>query len=160
MHSTTPRRHGQTLTILTAPHFEPDQAQHGIPPPRDAPIWRISLSPAAAFKLLCDIGHLYPGPHWRPRAGGMLERDGAITLYLWPKVDPDSRLLMLMLDYGAARLCDASRWTGEAWISGDLLYRVLAALAMRDHWRMTADPRLLADERPGYLLSLERQVAR
>lgn len=124
----------------------------------DATIWRISLSASRAFKLICDIGHLYPSPGWRPRVGAMLEADGAWTLYLWPKVDPDSALLMLMLDYGAARLADASRWSGQAWLTGDLLGKVLAALATRDYWDLTRDPKLLADERPGYLLSLPQQA--
>jgi hypothetical protein len=65
----------------------------------------------------------------------MLEADGAITIYLWPRFYPDSGLLMLLLDYGAARLANAGRWTGQAWITGDLLSRVLAVLSHRDHCR-------------------------
>ena len=137
------------MHTLTTPTFEDRQ------PPRDATIWRISLSATRAFKLLCDIGHLYPSWELRPRVGAMLEADGAWTLYLWPKVDPDSRLLMLMLDYGAARLADASRWTGEAWVSGDLLYKILAVVAERAYFNFN----LTRDERMDYLLSLPNQVA-
>lgn len=135
-------------SIVITPLFEDRR------PGLDATIWRISLSPSQAFKLLCDIGHLYPSHEWRPRVGAMLEADSAWTLYLWPKVDPDSALLLLLLSYGAARLCDASRWAGQCWLTGDRLARSLAVLAHR----ACADPKLLADERPGYLLSLDRQV--
>jgi hypothetical protein len=133
-------------TILRAPTFEDRQ------PPKLATIWRISLSPSRAFKLLCDIGHLYPTWELRPRVGAMLEHDGAWTLYLWPKADPDSALLMLMLDYGAARLADASRWYGQAWVSGDLLYKILAVLAERACFDFTP-------ERAAARLSLPQQVA-
>lgn len=115
-------------TIVTAPTFEDRR------PPRDATIWRVSLSAPLAFKLLCDVGHLYPSADWRPRVGAMLEVDGAWTLYLWPKADPDSALLLLMVSYGAARLADASRWSGQAWVSGDLLGKILAAIATREYW--------------------------
>lgn len=118
-------------TILTTPLFEDRR------PPRDATIWRISLSPTLAFKLICDIGHLYPSPDWRPRVGAMLEVDGSWTLYLWPRFEPNGALLLLMLDYGAARLADASRWHGQAWVSGDLLAKVLAVLAHKAHWEFT-----------------------
>lgn len=142
-HSTT-----NTLTPFH-PTFEDRQ------PAPDATIWRISLSASRAFTLLCDIGHLYPDWRQRPRAGAMLETDGAWTLYLWPQCDPDSRLLLLMLSYGAARLADASRWSGLVWLTGDLLYRVLAVLAERAYVDMTIDePRLLRDERNGWLLRL------
>jgi hypothetical protein len=117
-------------TILTAPAFEDRQ------PPRDATIWRISLTAACAFKLICDIGHLYPTHEHRPRVGAMLEYDGALTLYVWPRVDPDSQLLLLMLSYSGTRLADASRWHGQTWLSGDLLARVLAVLAARTHFEM------------------------
>jgi hypothetical protein len=155
------KRPGHTLTILSAPAFDRTY------PPRDATIWRVSLSASRAFKLLCDIEHHYPSPIWHPRIGGMLEQDGAWTLYLWPKADPDSALLLLMLGYGAARLCDAIRWTGQAWVTGDLLGKVLAKLATRAHWdfaervadRYWREPLLASDDVPGYLLSLERQVA-
>lgn len=147
MHSTT-----------TMEPFMP--AFDGRRPTKDATIWRVSLSASLAFKLICDIGHLYPSPDWRPRIGAMLEADGAWTIYCWPKVDPDSALLLLMLDYGATRLADASRWVGDAWVTGDLLGKVLAALAAREYFDMTPDRKMLADERPGYLLSLERQVAK
>jgi hypothetical protein len=124
-------------------------------PPSDATIWRISLSASLAFKLLCDIGHLYPTHAHRPRVGAMLENDGAWTLYCWPRATPDSHLLLLMLGYGAARLADASRWHGQAWLTGDLLGKVLATLATRAYWDMTvADPKLTRDERPGWLLKL------
>lgn len=151
-HSTT-KRSGHTLTILTAPALEDRR------PPQNATIWRISLSAPLAFKLICDIGHLYPSCDWRPRIGAMLERDGAWTLYLWPRANPDSALLLLLLDYGATRLADAGKWHGQAWITGDLLYKVLAVVAERAHWNMAREPRLLTDEVPGYLLGLERQVA-
>lgn len=111
-------------------------------PPKDALIWRISLSAPQAFKLICDIGHLYVSPDWRPRIGAMLEADGAWTLYCWPRFNPDSRLLILMLEYGAARLADASRWHGQAWVSGDCLAKVLAILSAR---RADAERQLLAD---------------
>lgn len=138
-------------TILAAPTFDDRQ------PPRNATIWRISLSATRAFKLLCDIGHLYPSHDWCPRVGAMLEHDGAWTLYLWPKVDPDSRLLMLLLDYGAARLADTSRWIGQAWVSGDILYKILAVLSERAYFDLTADPRLTRDEQIDYLLALPNQ---
>lgn len=151
MQSTT-KRPGHTLTILTAPDFERGR------PPQDATIWRISLSASRAFTLICDIGHLYPSHEWRPQIGAMLENDGAWTLYIWPKANPDSALLLLMLRYGAARLADASRWHGQAWVSGDLLAKVLAVLAYRAH--LAAPARVLRDEQPSYLLGLERQVAK
>ena len=141
-------------TILTTPTFDDRR------PDLNATIWRISLSPSLAFKLLCDIGHLYPHHTKRPRVGAMIEHDGAITLYLWPQHDPDSALLMLALTYGAARLCDASRWCGQAWITGDLLGKVLAALANKQYWDLHPDPPLLADEVASYLLRLPRAVAK
>lgn len=143
--------HSITTLGLFTPTFEDRQ------PPKDATVWRISLSPSRAFKLICDIGHLYPTWEQRPRVGGMLEADGAWTLYLWPKVDSDSHLLMLLLEYGAARLADASRWTGDAWVTGDLLAKVLATLATRAYWDMGAGPGLLRDEQVGHLLSLPKQ---
>jgi len=151
MYSTT-KRPGHTLTILGSPEFERGR------PPRNATIWRISLSAPRAFKLLCDIGHLYPGWQMRPRVGAMLENDGAWTLYLWPFADPDSRLLMLLLTYGAARLADASRWYGQAWITGDLLYKVLAVASERAYWDMSPEPKPLRDARNSWLLRLSRQV--
>lgn len=119
------KRPGHTLTILTAPDFERGR------PPRDALIWRISLSASRAFTLICDIGHLYPSHEWRPQVGAMLEADGAWTLYVWPRTYTDSALLLLMIRYGATRLADASHWHGEAWVSGDLLAKIFAALAYR-----------------------------
>lgn len=119
-----------THTILVAPMFEDRQ------PPRDATIWRISLTAALAFKLICDIGHLYPTHEHRPRVGAMLEADGGLTLYVWPRFNPDSRLLLLMLNYSGTRLADASRWHGQAWLTGDLLAKVLAVLVSRQHWEM------------------------
>lgn len=162
MHSTTKRPrgdklnrpHGHTLTILTAPAFAREGSFDRTVPPLDATIWRISLRAGLAFKLICDISHLYPSRDWTPRIGGMLELDGAITLYLWPHASPDSALLLLLLDYGAARLVDASQWHGQAWIAGDLLGKVLAVIAAREHWNLT----MLSDEVPGYLLSLERNI--
>jgi len=144
------KRPGHTLTILGAPDFD-DRA-----PQKDATIHRVSLSPSRAFKLLCDIGHLYPSPDWRPRVGAMLEADGAWTLYLWPKADPDSALLLLLISYGAVRLADASRWHGQAWVSGDLLYKMLAVAAERAYWDLSFEPRVLRDERSGYLLALPK----
>lgn len=144
--------HGQTLTILDAPEFERGR------PPRHATIWRISLRPSRAFMLLCDIGYLYACHTQRPRVGAMLENDGAWTLYLWPRYDPDSPLLLLLVQYGAARLADASRWHGQAWITGDLLYKVLAVASERAHWDLTPDePRLLRDERNGWLRRLPKE---
>lgn len=138
-------------SIFTTPMF--DDRRPGL----DATIWRISLSPSRAFTLICDIGHLYPTYELRPRLGAMLEADGSITLYLWPRFHPDSALLMLLLDYGAARLADASRWCGQAWITGDLLAKVLAVLAHRACCVSTTSPPRLRDEAPGWLLSLPRQ---
>jgi hypothetical protein len=112
-------------TILTAPTFEDRR------PPRDALVWRVTLSPDRAFRLICDIGHLYPSHLQRPRVGAMLEMSGAWAVYLWPRTEPDSRLLLLLMDYGAARRCDLDRWHGQTWLTGDLLCRVLAALAFR-----------------------------
>jgi hypothetical protein len=112
-------------TILLAPVFEDRR------PTPDSLIWRVTLPEIQAFRLLCDIGHLYVSSAQRPRVGAMLEADGRFTIYLWPKATPDSRLLLTMLDYGAARLADSSRWAGQAWITGDLLYKVLATLAQR-----------------------------
>ena len=157
-HFTTKRR-GCCVTLHGMPPFARDEHIATHRPPHHATIWRVSLSPAVAFRLICDIGHLYPVYERRPRVGGMLEDDGVITLYIWPSVDPDSPLLMLMINYGTTRLADASHWNGQAWIAGDLLAKVLAHLAHRDHWRMiNHDPRLLADERPGHLLAQPRQV--
>lgn len=141
-------------TILITPAFD------GKRPGLDATIWRISLSAPRAFKLLCDIGHLYPHHTQRPRVGAMIEHDGAITLYLWPQHDPDSALLLLALSYGAARLADASRWCGQMWVTGDLLGKVLAVLATRQHFNFSPERRILADELPSYLLSQPRVVPR
>ncbi len=113
-------------SIFVTPLFEDRR------PGLDATIWRISLSPTRAFTLVCDLGHLYHAHEFRPRVGAMLEADGAWTIYLWSRFRPDSALLLLLLDYGAARLADASRWCGECWLTGDLLYKTLAVLAHRD----------------------------
>ena len=139
-------------TILLAPMFGDRR------PPPDATIWRVSLSASLAFKLICDIEHAYADPKWRPRIGAMLEHDGAWSLYVWPRFDPDSALLLVMLGYGAARLADCSRWQGQAWVSGELLGKVLAVLATRAYWNMTMEPKVLSDELPGLLLKMPRQV--
>lgn len=144
--------HSITHRTPFLPTFEDRQ------PSPDATIWRIRLSVSLAFKLICDIEHAYAHPQWRPRIGAMLEENGSWTLYVWPRIDPDSQLLLLMLDYGAARFADASRWTGQAWVTGELLARVLAALATRDHWDMAREPTLLRDDVPGYVLRLPPQV--
>lgn len=145
-------------SITTLPQFAPtfsdgENRAHDRVPQKDATIWRVSLSASLAFKLICDIGHLYP--HWeqRPRVGAMLEADGAWTIYCWPRADPDSQLLLLMLGYGSTRLADASRWTGHAWVTGNLLGKVLAALAMRAYWDMTTRT---ADDRLSWIMALPK----
>lgn len=143
-------------SITTCTPFYPTFDDNKQPSP-DATIWRISLSAARAFQLICDIEHAYANPGHRPRVGGMLEADGAWTVYLWPRISPDSQLPLLMIDkYGAVRLADVKRWHGEAWVTGDKLGKILVTIATREYW----EPRLLADEVSGYLLSLPRQVAK
>lgn len=114
-------------TIITVPTFD------GRRPPRDALVWRVTLTAGRAFRLICDIGHLYPSHEARPRVGAMLESSGQWAIYLWPKTEPDSRLLLLLMDYGAARRADLACWHGQAWLTGDLLGKVLACLVQRDY---------------------------
>ena len=116
-----------TPTVFTfRPHFDDTT------PPDDALIWCVRVDPETALSALDDLRGLYlMGDALSPRVAGMLETDGDVTLYLWPRVIPDARLLLVLLDYGAARVADLGRLHGECWISGELLGRVLAAIATK-----------------------------
>ncbi len=111
-------------TLPTIPRFD------GVLPDPGATIWRASFSPAAALRVLADIDHAY-GQRLaddRPAIAGMLECDGAVTLYCWTR-HIESLLLMILLDAGGQpRNADLHAIYGKCWIEPRRLGPTLAAL--------------------------------
>lgn len=96
--------------------------------PADARLLTLQCSAMQALAILADIDHYYVSPAARPRVGAAVLRDGAIELWIWPRIAHVSALLLFLLRVGRP-VWKPAIIQGNVWITGDRLGPMLAALA-------------------------------